>query len=263
MRQKESRGVWVWSLALIAIGAVLLLNNFLLISGFNVLSLSPLLLVILGAVILLRGDLLSNGSGRTFGITRGSVESATLEITSGEIDVNLRALEAEGRLIAGQYAANSRPALSVQETHTFLKMDRSATPWLSFSNWEMGLAQDLPWQVLVSTSIGQVNLDLNNLIVQNGLISTGFGDIRFTCPKEAFEPIYLRSTVGNIILLAPQETNVRVYANASTFFRVRADENRFEEAESGIFITRNAQSRANSPFIEVYISGTFGDVYLA
>ena len=53
MRAKGSRGVWVWSLALIAVGVVLLLNNFLLLSGFNVTTLWPLLLVILGAVILL------------------------------------------------------------------------------------------------------------------------------------------------------------------------------------------------------------------
>jgi hypothetical protein len=261
VRAKGSRGVWAWSLALIAIGVVLLLNNFLLLSGFNVTTLWPLLLVIVGAVILLRGDLLSGGDGRTFGITRGSVESATLEISAGEIDVHMRALEREGRLIAGQYAANSRPALSVQDTHTFLKMDRSATPWFSFANWEMALAQDLPWQILVSSSLGQVNLDLAGLIVQNGLISTGFGDIRFTSPEEALEPIYLRSTIGNITILVPPGINTRIYAQKGVFFRLHVDENRYEQPESGIYAARD--TRHGAPAIEIYVSGTFGDAYLA
>lgn len=49
MRSKGSRGVLIGSLALIVIGVVLLLNNFLLISGFNVTTLWPLLLVVGGA----------------------------------------------------------------------------------------------------------------------------------------------------------------------------------------------------------------------
>ncbi len=77
----------------------------------------------------------------------------------------IRALQQEGRLIAGQFASNTRPALRVVDTHTHLKMDRASTPWLSFADWEMGLARDLPWQILVSTSVGQVNLDLSNLIL--------------------------------------------------------------------------------------------------
>lgn len=46
----------VGSLALIALGIVLLLQNFLLLADFNVGAFAPLILVILGAIILLRGD---------------------------------------------------------------------------------------------------------------------------------------------------------------------------------------------------------------
>ena len=125
MRAKGSRGLWLGSLALLALGVLLLLNNFLLLSGFNVGALWPLLLVIVGVLVLLRGDFMPGADARTFGITRGSVESATLEISAGEIDVVARALQREGRLIAGQFALDSRPQLSVQDTHAYLRMDRA------------------------------------------------------------------------------------------------------------------------------------------
>ncbi|MDX2160788.1 MAG: hypothetical protein SF162_05635 [bacterium] len=260
MRAKGSRGAWIGSLTLIGIGVVLLLNNFLLISGFNVSALWPLLLVIGGAVVLLRGDLLGGGEGRAFGITRGSVESATLEISAAEIDVSLTPLQREGRLIAGQYAANARPALHVQGTHTFLKMDRAATPWLSFANWDMALAPDLPWQVLVSASLGQVSLDLSGLIVQNALVSTGLGDIRLVTPLEAFEPLYVRSAVGTITVIAPEGSSVQIHAPHGVFFKVHADPARYERLEPGLYRLHNS---AAASIIDVYVSGTFGDAYLA
>jgi len=261
VRTKGSRGVWLGSLALIALGVILLLNNFLLISGFNVTTLWPLLLVVGGAVVLLRGDILAGGDGRAFGITRGSVESATLEIIAGEIDVTMRAAEREGRLIAGQFAGNARPALHVQGTHTFLKLDRAATAWLSFADWHMSLARDLPWQVLVTSSIGQVDVDLSGLIVQNGLIATGFGDIRLVTPDEAFEPIYIRSAAGTITVITPPGSAARISAQSGLFFKLHIDNSRYDQAEPGVYLAKDAD--ADAEIIDVQIAGTFGDAYLA
>ncbi len=261
MDSKTSRGPWIWPLALAVVGVVLLLDNFLLLGDFNANLLWPLVLVLVGAQILLRGDIAPSWDAKTFGITRGSVESATLEISAGEIDVQLRSLQREGRLIAGQYAADSRPQMGVDVTHAHLKMDRAATPWLSFANWEMGLARDLPWQILVSTHLGQVNLDLSNLIIQDALIATGFGDIRLVCPQEAFGAIRLRSTVGNIQVIAPPGYQVRIMTEGGKMFKVHADENRYTQIESGLYAALDADEGA--PLIEVFVSGTFGDAYLA
>ena len=99
MQARQSRGPWLWPLALAIVGVVLLLDNFLLLGDFNPTLLWPLLLVIAGAQILLQGDILPVRQAKTFGITRGSVEAGTLDISAGEIDVNVRALRREGRLI--------------------------------------------------------------------------------------------------------------------------------------------------------------------
>lgn len=261
MDSKSSRGPWIWPLALAVVGVVLLLDNFLLLGDFNANLLWPLLLVLIGAQILLKGDIAPSWDAKTFGITRGSVESATLEINAGEIDVQVRSLQREGRLIAGQYAADSRPQMGVDVTHAHLKMDRAATPWLSFANWEMGLARDLPWQIFVSTYLGQVNLDLSTLIIQDALIATGFGDIRLVCPQEAFGALRLHSSIGNIQVVTPPGCQVRVNIEGGKMFKIHADENRYTRFETGIYTALDADEGA--PLIEIYISGTFGDAYLA
>lgn len=257
-----SKGSFVWPLALLIVGLALLFNNFLLLErfNFNLTALWPLLLVIAGATILVRGDLLPGGAPRTFGITRGSVESAVLEISAGEIDVIGRALQREGRLIAGQFAADSRPDLQVTDTHAHLRMDRATTPWLSFSDWDIGLTPDLPWQVFVSTHLGQVQFDFTGLILQDAVIATGFGDIRTVTPQEAFGPLLLKSTLGDIHVTTPLGSAARISARDGRIFRVHHDETRYEQPEPGVFVAKDADEDA--PLIDVQISGTFGDTYL-
>lgn len=262
-RSQNSKGPLVLPLIVALLGVLLLLSNFFLLGDFNILDLWPVLLVIIGATILLRGDIVPNQDFRTFGITRGSIESATLDINAGEIDITIRALQTRNteRLIAGQYANQARPDLDVQDVHAYLTMDRRDTPLLSLANWEMGISQDLPWQIVASTNLGQVNLDLNHVILQNALISTGIGDIRLVCPTESFEPIYIRSLMGSITALAPDGCNARITIEGGRFFGVTIDDTRYEEVEAGIYVTRNPDDTL--PLVDVVISGTFGDAYLS
>lgn len=251
---------WLWAVLLVVVGVVLLLDNFLLLDDFDATALLPLLLVVAGAQILIRGDLLPSSEPQSFGITRGSIESGTLEISSGEIDIDVRALHREGRLIAGQYAVNSRPRLDVQDDYAHIRLNRSDTGWLSFNDWHVGLAADLPWQVLVSTSLGQVNADLSDLIVHDGYIATGIGDIRLVAPHEALGPLYVRSTLGNIHVNTPLGCNVRIIVRAGSLFRVKHNIYRYANPEPTIY--ESVDPRVDSPLIEIHISGTFGDAYL-
>lgn len=257
---KNAGGPWLWPLLLVIVGVVLLLDNFLLLGDFDAVALLPLLLVFAGAQILLRGDLTPSIEARTFGITRGSVESGTLEINSGEIDVDIRALQREGRLIAGQYAVNTRPRLNVQDTYSHLIMKRGDTPWWAFADWQLGLAQDLPWQFLISTHLGQVKLDCSQLVIHNAVIATGFGDIHLVCPPEAFDALQLHSTLGNIHIVTPPEYNVRIVVDAGRMFKVHASDYRYENPEPHIFVATEAA--ADAPLVTVHIHGTFGDAYL-
>ena len=110
--------------------------------------------------------------------------------------------------------------MTVEETQAQILMNRSATPWLSFSDWEMGLARDLPWQIYISTHLGQVNIDLSELILQEAVISTGFGDLRCICPFEALGPMHLRSALGTIQVVTPVGYRTQISVDQSLFFGV-------------------------------------------
>ena len=246
-----------------AVGVLLLFGNFLFLGEFTLTDLWPLLLVLLGAQILIRGDILPSVASRTFGITRGSVEAAMLEIHAGEIDVHLRCLDQKHneRLIAGQYASNSRPDLTVEGVYAHLKLDRARTSWLSFADWDMAISAELPWQVLATSHLGQIDLDLSEAIVQGALISTGFGDIHLTVPRESFEPVFIRSTLGHIHIHTPPGSQARIITHPGRFSRVQASETRYEMAEQNVYSARDAAPDSNA--VEIHIRGQFGDVYLS
>jgi hypothetical protein len=261
VRARGSRGINLLAFLALAAGVLLLLSNFLLLSGFNAATLWPLLLVIGGVIILFQGDITDAGQVRTFGITRGTVESGTLEISAGEIDVQVHNLAREGRLAAGQYAFDSRPELDLSDTHATLRMKRSATPWLSFGDWAVGLARDLPWDVYVSTSFGQVSADLSDAIVRQVVLATGIGDIRMTAPREAFEPLMLRSAAGDLHIYTPAGTRAIIHVQRSSFVGVHADMSRYAQSEEGDYVARNADFGLEP--VEIYLNGTFGEIYLA
>lgn len=260
MQAKDARGPILLPLLAAALGVALLFENFLLLGGFRVSTLLPLVLVALGAWILIRGDL-GTRAARTFGITRGSVQSATLEVSAGEVDVILSADAREGRLVEGQFSRSSRPSLDVEDTHAHLQFLRSRTPWLAFSDWQLRLAEDLPWEVLISTSLGQVNADLGGLVVQGATIATGIGDVRVVCPTEAFEPIKVRSGAGDIHVIVPEGQAARVYVTPSRLFRIRVNETRYTLIEAGVYQAIKADDE--SPRVDIYLRGTFGDAYLS
>jgi len=259
-RPTGTRGPVIWPLLLVGVGILLLLHNFLFLGDFDLISLWPLTLVVVGAIILLRGDASPSNDGRTFGITRGSVESATLVVQSGEIDVSLGALEHHERLAAGQYAHQSRPALNVDGTHARLMLDRSRTPWLSWVDWQIGLAPNLPWEINIGSHIGQIDCDTSGLILNGALASTGFGDIRWVGPLEALQPIALRSTLGTIQFIAPASANVRVIISQGMLSKLHVNEQLYTRNEDGSYSKTGHD--ASSPVYEVFIYSRVGDVFL-
>lgn len=260
--RQDAKGPLWWPLVLVIIGGLLLLGNFLLLGDFNVMNLWPLLLVIIGAQILLRGDVLAGDEFRTFGITRGSVESATLEINAAEIDVALRSLRGgQERLIAGQYAWQSRPYLQTEGVHAHLTLQRRHTPWLSFADWEMGLARNLPWEIFVSTHLGQVELNLDGLIIDRLQVHTGIGAVQFTCPDEALGEIHISSTLGNVTIMTPPGHRAVVHMRGGRFVTRHVDEARYEQIEPDSYAARDADDHA--PVIEITVQNAFGDIFLA
>lgn len=261
MATQPKRTPWIWPLALMAAGTVLLLHNFLLVD-LDLTPYWPVLLVVLGLQLLWRGDIGFSWQAHTFGITRGSVQSASLEIQSGELDVHLRALRKPGRLIAGQYTARSRPGLTVRNNHATLRMQRGQTWWLSLADWDVGLAQDLPWGLLVSSYLGSLDIDLDGLVLEQAHVASGFGHVHVVCPEQAHGVIFARSTLGNVHLDIPPHSRARIEIRSSVFARSAIDSRRFTEVEPGIYMTADlAGDTSGDPAdLDIIASTVFGTI---
>lgn len=248
----------IWPIILVVAGVLLLLYNFLLIN-FNVAHLWPILLVALGLQVLINGDLGISWVGRSFGITRGSVEAGVLRANAGELDIQLRALQHPGRLISGQYTDRSRPQLVADGNRAILTMDRSKTWWLSLADWEIEVADDLPWNFLLSTSLGKIDVDLRGIIVEQTAIATGIGNITCVAPDNPAGPINIRSVFGDIDLTIPPDLEAAVTIKSGPFFGVQVSSDRWQQTD-GRYITANYHTAVEP--LELTISGTFGDLYL-
>ena len=253
---RTQRAPIFFPVTLVLIGVVILLNNFLLINA-DIVSLWPLLLILIGLQVIWRGDLAPGWEAHTFGITRGSVESATLEVNSAEIDVRVQSLQRAGRLIAGQYTARSRPKLTVRNNRASLVMRRGNTWLFSLADWELGLAQDVPWAILMSAHLGAFQVDLRGLLINQAAIATGFGDIRLITPDRECGSLYVNSTFGDIQLAVPRGIPAVVHVKASPLCRVMA--RGYQVDASGVYYATSGEK----PLVTATVSATFGNIQLS
>ncbi len=265
MQSQANQPPRLWPIIAIATGVLLLLVNFKLID-FDTRQLWMLLLIALGIQVVRQGDLGVTRQGRTFGITRGSVEEAILEADAGALDIKLRALRKEGRLLAGQYTARSRPSLTVEHNHATVQMRRNASWLLSLADWEMGLTKDVPWCLLLSTHLGTIDADLRALEIDEARISSGIGDITLVCPDLPAGPIWARATFGDITIEIPDNmpAAVRIHTTALTRVKVGA---RFHEAAPGLWLSADyTDDDTNEDYIEplsVEVVAVLGNVDIA
>jgi hypothetical protein len=188
------------------------------------------------------------------------VQTASLEASSGEIDVKVRALRREGRLIAGQYTARSRPALEVRNNHAYLSMQRGQTWPFSQGDWEIGLARDLPWTLLISTHLGELDVDFRGLQVREANLATGFGDIGLVVNEFIVNGVRARSTFGNITVNLAPEVQIIVRLEDRPMSRVHIDAAKYLMIRPGLYATLNYE-QAEAP-VTVDVATTFGTIRL-
>jgi hypothetical protein len=245
---------------IVIVGVGLLLINFLIVEGVELGRYWPVLIIGIGLLVLVRGDLGLTWQAQTFGITRGNVQTAQLEASAGELDVKIQALQREARLIAGSYTARSRPVLGVRGTHARLTMQRGQTWLLSLADWEIGLAQDLPWGLLVSTHLGEIEADLTGITLDRAHFGTGLGNIRLVAPEFCREGIQARSAFGDIVLEVPENTEAVVTIQSNRLSRLHVDETRYLMIAPGVYATLGYQA-VTTP-IPILLKTTFGTIKL-
>lgn len=259
MRTSIGQTPILWPLLLVATGALLLLDNFLLIE-IDLQSIYPIALILLGLQLLWRGDIAPSWQAQTFGITRGNVEEGLLEVSSGELDVRLKASSRPDRLIEGQYTARSRPSLRVRNNRATLKMQRGTTWLLSLADWRINVSPDLPWSILVSTYLGQLDIDLRGLQIEHGYIASGIGDIRLICSDTLAGEIEVRSNLGDVRLAIPEGIPAILRVDAGPLSRIIRHSKRYLEQPDYAIVTEEYDP--DQPAIQVRVGSTFGNIHL-
>lgn len=219
-----------------------------------------MVLILIGIQLLWRGDIAPSWQAQTFGITRGSVTEGQVEISSGEIDVKLRASPRPERLIEGQYTARSRPSLKVRNNRALLKMQRGTTWLFSLADWQVELAQDLPWSMLVSTHLGQLDIDMRGLQIERAYIASGIGDVRLICSDCMAGEVEARSNLGDVRLAIPDGIPAIIRVEAGPLCRIIRHSKRYLEQPDFAIVTEEYDP--DLPAITVKVAATFGNIHL-
>jgi len=190
----------------------------------------------------------------------------------------VRALRREGRLIAGQYTARSRPDLNVRGGQAALTMHRGKSWLLSLADWEIGLARDLPWQILVNAWLGDIEADLRGMRVTHAYFASGFGRIDLIAPDGSDSArdvaiaesrgseiqLYAASTLGNVQFIAPPGVPIAVHVATGGLGKALIDETRYLLRAPGVYATLeyDSQVAAGVPPISAHVRTTFGTIRL-
>jgi len=257
---RSSRPPIFLPLLLIGIGGYLLLRNFGYLPDVDLLQFWPVVLVLAGLQALLRGDIGLSWQAAPFGVSRGTVRAGVIEVHSGELDVKLRALRREGRLIAGVYTARSRPALEVRGDTARLTMHRGATWPFSLADWEIGLAKDLPWTILIGATLGEIDIDLRGVMLNRVDLGSGIGDVRAVLTENISGSVRAHSTLGNVTLSVPEGVEAVIRVRPGPFARVQIDERRFLRLAPNLYATLHYADAEKLVYAEGYT--TFGAIRL-
>ena len=257
---KSQRSPILIPILLVGLGTVILLGNYFLID-LQLGGYWPVVLILIGIQVLVRGDLGMSWQAHSFGITRGGVESASIEANGGEIDIRLRALRRTGRLIAGQYTARSRPRLLIRDNHARLILKRGDTWMLSLADWELEIAPDLPWDMLLSTHLGEIDVDLRDVQIRQAHIASGIGDVKVICPNRYAGPLHVRSMFGDIQLTIPKNVPALIRVNSSRLANL-STRGEFHQHATQTNLYATTSYKEGQATLDITVSATFGTVVL-
>lgn len=240
---------------LIGIGIIMLLNNlgYLDWGLWEVLSLWPVLLIAAGLEILVgRRSLLgafvaavivatliagaiwivgispteSARSAQTIEISEplSDIEAARITLAPNIGQVNVAALDDSGNFVEGtiRYRRNehitqdftdgstARLVLKTQGSHTFV----STGPGIQYT-WDLSFNPDTRLDLETDIGIGDVNLDLSALAIDDVKVDFGIGEVTIELPPTGEFDIDVDGGIGSIVIKVPEGMSVRLRADVA------------------------------------------------
>ena len=255
-----------WPVLMIGVGTLLLINYFgprSMISWTQIIQLWPVLIIAVGIDVFFKGQtgwrsllgvilsivligaavfLAVQGLEVQAEYTRleerysSDVEGAELELS---LDVGVLVIGAEsrkGRLISGNITPDT-VVHDLDEIGEFISYELKSTKPALFPHtgrWELLVSTNLPMELDIHTSVGEMLLDMDALELDAVRINQGVGRMFLELPEQAAGELLIKQGVGVIEVQVPADAKIAVDAqNGLTRVRFPAD----FELDDGYYMT--------------------------
>jgi len=222
----------LFAIALIVVGLASLAVNLGLIIGPEarrlVAAIWPAGVIAIGLGLILLGDQVWRSETAPFSVPRGEAESAELRVSAGTADLQIGSTAEPGLLAIGELPPPKRPKVAADDQHMTVRLEPLwGLPSLSRARWCAALANDLPWQVSVSSSAGNLDLDLRALMPTHVRVRSVLGDVVLNLPAAGGSQLDIRLVFGDLTIDVPEDLGVKVVVQTGALADVERDERRF------------------------------------
>ncbi len=217
----------------------------------------------LGLFLLLNSGLSVSPRARPFIFDRGTTRRGRLHINAGAVDFNVSAHAAEMAeiLAGGQAAGGHTPRVRLDGGDAIISFPRRPVPLAGASASDVTLSPNVPWVVLVTTGIGELELDLFELSVPELEVRSAWGDVRLVAPAAGVTTATLSTWLGDARVEVPSGVAVQIKAKGGRFAEVRVDERRWPSRSNGTWVSRDFDS--NPHRLTLDLATTFGNISVA
>jgi len=221
----------LFALALIVVGVASLALNLGLVPPYAqrlVGAIWPAGVIVIGLGLALLGDQIWSAQIASYSVARGQAEAADLLVSAGTADLQIGSGSDPAQLVTGALPLPKRPEVEAHEQHTTVRLEPLwGLPSLGPARWSAELAQNLPWQINVRSSTGNLDLDLRALTPAGVRVRSVFGDVVLTLPAAGGGDLDIRLTFGDLTITVPEDLGVKVVLQTGVLADVERDERRF------------------------------------
>lgn len=250
--EEKRHGSLVWAAILIAVGAVLLLNNlgWTAITVWDLLRLWPVLLIAAGLdlligrrsvwgsvvvlivlLLLMGGGLWLFSSASPVSMPAGEEVAVPLQdAVHGSVEIGFGA----GELRIDASAASDQLLGGMVDLHRGEQLERSANlqagtlsavlrsrgqwgaplfVWGGQPEWQLGVSREVPLRLFVEGGVGDVSVDLRRALLTELALKMGVGRLSVTLPAEGGYQGRLDNGIGLLLVRVPPGLGVRIQAS--------------------------------------------------
>jgi hypothetical protein len=212
----------LWPILLIAVGLDLIVGHRSIWG--SLVGLAVLLAVLAGALWLFSVDIGGRQRGAAEEITQalGSAERAEVTIHRGSGSLRIQALPESANLIEGVFHPSGAEKIArnfaLSDGTATLTLRSDGTSWGPFAGgprdvrtWHLGMTPGVPLRLNVNLGVGESDIDLSGLMIQDFRLSMGVGQATVILPDRGRFQAKIEGAIGETVVVIPESMGARVH----------------------------------------------------